>query len=819
MIALVTTMATTLLLDHVDHNHSSESLGIFLLPSAHAFIVATTTTRTTITTTFPWQSQSTWTRQSKPRRLNMDHMFHHHNKYQGRILHHRMSMESSTDNQNIDDNNNNNMMYEEGSWSISEDWSARSQSENRPMQSQDIFHQDILTRAAHVMQHKQQQTWNPDHKLQEQETWMNTMLEEIHPMNNKEEQYYYDDGDDDKIRRGNDGRSFGVKGGGRDAVGGTVHGNDEKYHQDNQHEVIMEQEISQLIRCNQDPTQFLIQQGRVIPPLTEQEAHHVRQLVQIQYDTSSDKNSRMPTTTTVVVTPFFQDSIKTIFAQHALTTKSMTTKRRRTTTTSPSSFATETANTPNATVMDARSIATWLQKSLSIPSTRCGPYDPRVQHVVRKFGKYGHGYLELEDFHALYLQAVIGSNGKHNPFLVDMKKNGMGGNSKSNKNNNNPTGNATTSSILHEEEDYYHWLHLTRSEEIDQVWNDLERHGIVPPSQIEWEEKVQALEQELALNTNNSTNAFFQQQHHHQQQLDDDLLFHDECEIVEESQAGGGGRDRLYGDAWTQDDTTGGWTFTGKSSHEQVEVCSGATTRKSDPTKKNVKNKNNNNNKKKEIPVRFQDGDFVYIDEESCIGCTQCAATAPSSFRMIESTGRARTYVQDTSPAVSAAVATCPVNCMHYVGYERLVELERARDQNEFYGAEEQHHRHFGLRHQQPRQNQHHARTNNNMSKKKNKQGASTSSATQWISHTPMHVSRMASTDANHKQSIYHYIRNQCYKSSACPQKGCYDCPMYASNPESNPHLAKRRKAATHARAQHFIQTGAAQVFRRTAEL
>merc|ERR1712181_39604 len=42
----------------------------------------------------------------------------------------------------------------------------------------------------------------------------------------------------------------------------------------------------------------------------------------------------------------------------------------------------------------------------------------------------------------------------------------------------------------------------------------------------------------------------------------------------------------------------------------------------------------------------IRDGEFVFIDEETCIGCTQCAQISPSSFKMIEDTGRARTYSQ-----------------------------------------------------------------------------------------------------------------------------------------------------------------------------
>jgi NAD-dependent dihydropyrimidine dehydrogenase PreA subunit len=44
-------------------------------------------------------------------------------------------------------------------------------------------------------------------------------------------------------------------------------------------------------------------------------------------------------------------------------------------------------------------------------------------------------------------------------------------------------------------------------------------------------------------------------------------------------------------------------------------------------------------------PLYLRDGDFIFIDEESCIGCMQCATTAPSSFLMLDH-GRARTFIQ-----------------------------------------------------------------------------------------------------------------------------------------------------------------------------
>ena len=98
----------------------------------------------------------------------------------------------------------------------------------------------------------------------------------------------------------------------------------------------------------------------------------------------------------------------------------------------------------------------------------------------------------------------------------------------------------------------------------------------------------------------------------------------------------------------------------------------------------------------------------------------QCTAAAPSSFRMVDN-GRARTFLQKKTPEVAVAVSTCPVNCMHYVAYRELKELETARDEGD--GRED--HRHFG-----------------------------SSEARGYIGRIPLHVSGIDS-DANHRSSWY----------------------------------------------------------------
>jgi ferredoxin len=81
-------------------------------------------------------------------------------------------------------------------------------------------------------------------------------------------------------------------------------------------------------------------------------------------------------------------------------------------------------------------------------------------------------------------------------------------------------------------------------------------------------------------------------------------------------------------------------------------------------------------------PFRQQ---MVYVDEHTCIGCTNCACIASSTFFMDDEHGRARVFNQwgDDDETIAIAIETCPVDCIHYVPYEELVRLEvERRDQN-----------------------------------------------------------------------------------------------------------------------------------------
>jgi len=81
-------------------------------------------------------------------------------------------------------------------------------------------------------------------------------------------------------------------------------------------------------------------------------------------------------------------------------------------------------------------------------------------------------------------------------------------------------------------------------------------------------------------------------------------------------------------------------------------------------------------------PIRSQ---MVFVDEHTCIGCYNCAMVAQSTFFMEQEHGRARVFQQwgDDDETVQIAIETCPVDCIHYIPYDELVQLEVGRrDQN-----------------------------------------------------------------------------------------------------------------------------------------
>jgi len=71
----------------------------------------------------------------------------------------------------------------------------------------------------------------------------------------------------------------------------------------------------------------------------------------------------------------------------------------------------------------------------------------------------------------------------------------------------------------------------------------------------------------------------------------------------------------------------------------------------------------------------------IFVDEPTCIGCKHCAHVARNTFYIEPGYGRSRVFHQDGDAfeVVQEAIDTCPVDCIHWVDYTQLQELEADR--------------------------------------------------------------------------------------------------------------------------------------------
>ena len=69
----------------------------------------------------------------------------------------------------------------------------------------------------------------------------------------------------------------------------------------------------------------------------------------------------------------------------------------------------------------------------------------------------------------------------------------------------------------------------------------------------------------------------------------------------------------------------------------------------------------------------------VWVEESDCIGCRYCAHVASNTFLMIAETGRCRAIRQDgdSIERMQEAIDTCPVDCIHWVDFEHLINLRQ----------------------------------------------------------------------------------------------------------------------------------------------
>jgi hypothetical protein len=233
-------------------------------------------------------------------------------------------------------------------WSPVDDWNQMSSERNRGPDGATILNQDLAQQAAHAMEQGTAMTTEND----PQDTWLKDTLDNILTENNDDD---HQDQDYNTLTPA-------------EKLDGL---NKEKFVDD------MGREVAMLVRCNTSPQDMLIQEGRALPPLTEEQKNDVTQLVTIVRGTTNNGWQ---------MTDFFRDAVGTMFDAHAVA-----------------------VDDDNNNVMDASGVATWMKKSLGAEEPGpIGRHNQRVSLTISTFSKYGSGYLDRDDFMILYLSAIVG---------------------------------------------------------------------------------------------------------------------------------------------------------------------------------------------------------------------------------------------------------------------------------------------------------------------------------------------------------------------------------------------------------------------------
>lgn len=298
-------------------------------------------------------------------------------------------------------NNNNDEAYSGGSspssassWSVADDWTSLSRVSSNSATTTDssvVFDEAYTTKVANEMA-AGSPTLPP---LSEEDIWIRDVVDEIHNSFSTldDDPPLYDTSFDEPTVRW------------EDAV---------------QNE--MDDEIAMLIRCNEQPENVLIAEGRALPPLTQAEKDEVSQLV-VEVSNLQEEDDKSKT---FQATPFLKDAVSNIFRQHA----------------TPSVF-------DGVLSLDRAGIASWMTTCLQREGQgKVSPHDRRVLKTISDFSRYGSGRLVEDDLQELYLSTIVGE--VSNLSSVSTKR------------------------------------HLSlRRPFIDAVWRDIRAHGILSPVEEE----------------------------------------------------------------------------------------------------------------------------------------------------------------------------------------------------------------------------------------------------------------------------------------------------------------------------------------------
>jgi NAD-dependent dihydropyrimidine dehydrogenase PreA subunit len=366
-----------------------------------------------------------------------------------------------------------------------------------------------------------------------------------------------------------------------------------------------EEEIALVVRCDRSPIGLLVEQGKALPELTTAMKYSPRHLLMSTStsdddddDDDDDKGMLLPLKPKA--TPFLDNAIRRIF----------------------SIYSTEGIDDA---IMDRDAIAKWMTTCISSPlpppSTlttvidkeysavvankaidNIGPYDRDVSAVLSRYSqKFGSGRLTLPEFSDLYLEATWAGyindiTQKKISLYDDDSIDDVNNETSSRRYYKFPSPNV---GILFQDRKNTEGM-ILKLASLSIVWRDLEAHGIFSPAE---EERVRTLLEMERLHPSSTTD---DSNRNNNNNLHPSLM--DECVLFDEYEERLSRRNSEDND--DVDDIMGvesAWDFLKrkdggreKSSHELVEMTTDGKT-----------------------PKRIRDGQFVFIDEETCIGCAQ----------------------------------------------------------------------------------------------------------------------------------------------------------------------------------------------------
>ena len=354
-----------------------------------------------------------------------------------------------------------------------------------------------------------------------------------------------------------------------------------------------DEELAFMIRCNQSPEQFLISQGKAVPELTDEAKYSPNFLLEeraLDEIAAKDLEGSTLLPFQPKMTPYFEKAVTKIFDTYASQVE-----------VEHSCAFTQEAGKMQMKAMDRDALSKWMTTCLSSPlsssesdgggdmvrrrtagstgSMHIGPYDTSVSATLSRYASHGSGRLSLQDFQAMYLECTWRG------YINDIISRKIFLNQKEGDEYQIPSANV---GVLIEGKK--NTEKMLNEASLSFVWRDLEAHEIFSPAE---QERVQMLlEMERLKATFATTDS------------NNSELLVDECELFEEYE------DRLSHQTYSdenENDIVGvdrsSWDKLQKrekSSHEFVEMASDG-----------------------ENPLRIRDGQFVAIDEETCIGCTQ----------------------------------------------------------------------------------------------------------------------------------------------------------------------------------------------------